>query len=85
MNHYRRTVVGPSPGTDLGRIMVQPAADVEHAAVRTGLRRVIAAWQGEGLAAQSGDTVTLTGPGLRRRRFGTRAQLADARLLWPEG
>jgi hypothetical protein len=85
MKPYRHTGVGSSPGADLVRIMVQPTADLEQAALRTGQRQLTLAWQSEGLVNQTGDTVTLSGPGLHRRRLGTRAQLADARLLWPEG
>lgn len=85
MKRHPRDGVGPSPGADLGRIMAQPTLDAEQAAVRAGLQRLDLAWQSEGLVVQTGNTVTLTGPGLHRRRLGNRSQLADARLLWPEG
>lgn len=85
MKRHHRNGVGPSPGADLGLIISQPTVDIEQAAVRAGKRRVTLAWQSEGLVTETGDTVTLTGSRLRRRRLGTRTQLADARLLWPEG
>lgn len=58
-------------------------AALGRAAAQAVTRRVARRWEGLGRIDERGGTLRLSGPGLIRRRRGSRARLADPILLWP--
>ena len=68
------------------RLIVQlqaRAAVLARRAVQAVQRRVALRWGSKGRVDEGGDTLRVSGPGLIRRRRGTRQRLPDPTLLWP--